>query len=424
MVTQLGVIVVNFADTMMVSAYGTDQLAAAAFVNSIFMVAMVMQMGFANGVTPLVGALYSRGDHDGVGAMMRAGIRINAFVSLAFTAVLGVLYFFLDHFGQDPEILPIARPYYLLMLASLLPSAIFNVLQQVSSGCTNTAMPMWLVISANILNIAGNYALIFGHWGMPELGLTGAGISTLSARIFGTVAIVAVYMFSRSRAKYRHGWHKTDNIAADCRTMWLTSYPIMIQMGIESFMWTFGAVVSGWFGKIQLAAYQVVNTIAQLGFMIYLGFSVAVSIRVANYAGLNNYDGMRRITKAGLHLSTLLAILSSLAFYLFFKPLLGIFTDDAAVIATALPLLLPLILYQLGDAAQLNYACAQRGTSVVNPLLWVSAISYILIGVPTLLLLAVYFDLECVGVYYSFSAALFSAAILYFLSFRRTTKKA
>ena len=114
LITQVGIIVVSFADTMMVGAYGTNELAAAAFVNSIFLVAIVMQIGFAAGMTPLIGALYSRKENNEVGVTLRGGLQINIFVSLAFTAIMASLYFFLDRFGQPEELLPLIRRYYLM----------------------------------------------------------------------------------------------------------------------------------------------------------------------------------------------------------------------------------------------------------------------------------------------------------------------
>lgn len=424
LVTQIGIIVVNFADTMMVGAYGTDELAAAAFVNSLFVIATVMQIGFASGITPIVGALYSRGEHREVGVTLRGGLQINILVSLGFTVIMGTLYFFLDRFGQPAELLPLIRSYYLIVLATLLPMAVFNCCQQTANGTTDTATPMWMILGANALNIAGNYALIYGHFGCPELGLTGAGLSTLTARYLAMTGIILFIILSRRYRPYLRGLREASGeTAAIRRRVWVTSYPVMIQSGIECFLWSFGAIVSGWFGKIQLASYQVVNTIAQLGFMTYMSFGVATSIRVANLNGLRDVKGMRRITSAGLHLNLLLATAASAVFLLFGRTLINVFTPDTAVVATALTLIPPLILYQYGDAVQLTYANALRGTSHVSPLLWISSVSYLIVGVPLLLLLAKGFEMQNLGVYYSFSGALIVASILLRTVFLSTLRR-
>lgn len=424
LITQVGIIVVSFADTMMVGAYGTDELAAAAFVNSIFMIAVVMQIGFAAGMTPLVGALYSRKENHEVGVTLRGGLQINILVSLAFTAIMGALYFFLDRFGQPEELMPLIRRYYLIVLTTLLPMAVFNCCQQTANGTTDTATPMWMILGANAVNIFGNYCLIYGHFGAPELGLAGAGLSTMIARYLAMFGIVAFFLLSRRYRPYikglRDGSPDTGTVR---RKVWITSYPVMIQSGVECFLWTFGAIVSGWFGKIQLASYQVVNTIAQLGFMTYMSFGVATSIRVANYTGLHDIAGMRRITSAGLHLNLLLATIASLIFLLAGRQLIHTFTPDPEVIATALTLIAPLILYQYGDAVQLTYANALRGTSEVKPLLWISIVSYIIVGVPLLLLLAKAIGLHNMGVYYSFSGALIVASLMLRHAFHKALRK-
>lgn len=414
LVTQIGIIVVNFADTIMVGGYGTDELAAAAFVNSLFVIATVMQIGFASGMTPIIGALFSRKERRGAGIAMRGGLQVNFIVSLCFTAVMGIIYFFLDCFGQPAEIMPLVRTYYLIVLATLLPMAVFNCCQQSANGMTDTATPMWMILCANVVNIAGNYVLIYGKLGFPELGLTGAGISTLTARYLGMTGMVLFLFFSK---RYRIYFKES----ADCtqeetgsirRQVWTTSYPIMIQSGIECFLWSFGTIVSGWFGKIQLASYQVVNTISQLGFMTYMSFGIATSIRVANFTGLRDMNGVRRITSAGLRLNMLLATIASMIFIFGGSHLISVFTPDPDVVAVAITLLPPMVLYQYADAYQLTYVNALRGTSNVKPLLWISIVSYLIVGIPLLLFLAKVISLGNLGVYYSFSGALIVASFL------------
>lgn len=423
LVTQLGIIVVNFADTMMVGRYGTDQLAAAAFVNSLFVVLTVMQIGFASGLTPLIGALFGSGKHREAGETLRGGLQMNLILSLSFTVIMGGVYFFLDCFGQKEELLPLIRSYYLIILFSLLPMAVFNTLQQTCNGITDTRTPMWFILTANVLNILGNYAFIFGRWGMPELGLVGAGLSTLFARIFAAIGI-AVYFFNRRTYRaYRDGYSQSKPSGELRMRVWLTSYPIMVQSGVECMLWAFGGIVCGWYSKIQLAAYQVVNTIAQLGFMIYLSFTTAVTILVANYTGVRDFISVRRITLSGLHLILLLSTGASLLFLLGGKTLIHFFTPDEAVIASGMGLILPLVVYQYMDGVQLTYCNAIRGTSEVKPLLWISLTTYVVVGIPLLLFFARSFPVANQGVFWCFCVALALAGVLLVRSFYRIIRR-
>ncbi|MDE6765119.1 MAG: MATE family efflux transporter [Duncaniella sp.] len=410
----MGIIVVNFADTIMVGSYGTNELAASAFVNSLFFLATIMQIGFASGMTPIIGALYSRGENRNVGVTFKCGMQVNIMVSVAFTIIMGGLYFFLDLFGQPEEIMPLVRQYYLIVLATLLPMAVFNCCQQTANGTTDTATPMWMILCANAINIAGNYIFIYGNFGMPELGLVGAGLSTMTARYISMVGILSFIFVSRRYRKYvseRNNSTSVQNYETRMK-IWRTSYPLMIQSGIECFLWSFGTIVSGWFGKLQLASYQVVNTISQLGFMTYISFGIATSIRVANYTGLRDLTGVYRITSAGLRLNLLLATIASSIFIFGGSHLISVFTPDQDVVTIALTLIPPMVLYQYADAYQLTYVNALRGTSHVKPLLWISIVSYLIVGVPFLLFLAKGLNLGNLGVYYSFSGALIVASIL------------
>lgn len=422
MATQIGIIAVAFADTAMVGAYGVNELAAAAFVNSLFMIPVVMQIGFASGITPLIGALFGRNDHEGAGRTLRAGLQVNTFLSIGLTVLMAALYFFLDKFGQPMELLPLIKEYYLIVLSTLIPMAIFNCSQQTSNAVNDTALPMWIILSANVVNILGNYVLIFGKCGFPEMGLNGAGFSTLVARCLSTIAILFVFLTTSRYRPYKKEALGASRVGHIRIIVWKTSWPVMIQSGIEVGLWSIGAIVTGWFGKIQLAAYQVINTISQLGFMIFMSFGIAVSIRSSNYTGVGDVDGVSRITLAGLHLNLVLAAAASLAFWLFGYDLIHLFSPDEKVLASASFLILPLVLYQFGDAIQLTFANGLRGTGNTKPFLWVSLIAYVLIGIPAMMWLALGMNLGNVGVYYSFSFALFSAAIILYLYFRSTLK--
>lgn len=423
LVTQLGVIIVSFADTMMVGDYGVDQLAAAAFVNSLFFIPTVMQFGFAGGLTPLIGALFTQGRDHETGRMLRAGMQSNVLTSAGLTAIMGVIYFFLDCFGQPEELLPLIRSYYLIILTSLIPMAFFNAFQQTCNGINDTALPMWMILGSNIINIIGNWLLIYGHCGCPELGLDGAGISTILARFLSAAGLALYFLHRKRYRRYMSGFHDSAPLGKLRRAVWVNSYPVMLQHGIECGLWSLGAVVSGWFGKIQLAAFQVVNTLSQLGFMTFISFGVATSIRVANYTGVKDYAGVRHATAAGLRINLVICTAVSLLFWFAGKNLIPLFTHNSEVISSGITLLLPLVIYQFMDATQLTYINAIRGTSHVKPLLWISLIAYIAIGSPAMLWLAKGLDMGNIGVYYSFDIALLFAAALAVVIYRQLVSR-
>ncbi len=414
LVGQLGMIVVGFADNIMVGRYSTEALASASFVNNLFNVAIFGCVGFTYGLTPLIGALFSQNRHGTIGETLRNGLLLNVLFSLVVTAVMGVLYLNVERMGQPAELMPLIKPYFLLYLSGLLPISLFNAFAQWSYGIKLTQMPMWIVLSANMLNIAGNWLLIYGNCGCPELGLTGAGISTLTAR-WVCPAVIRSY-----RAGFVSSRISLTKLAQVNRTSW----PVAIQSVLESGSFTVAAVMAGWIGKISLAAFQVIVITGMLGFCIYYGVGSAVAIMVSNAAGLSDRRGMRRAAFAGYHIMLALALLSSFTFILFEADLIHVFTRDPEVISLALTLIFPLVLYQLADATQINFANALRGTSHVMPMIWIAAVSYVVVGIPSTWLLAFPAGLGTYGIILSFACSLVLAAVLFLYYFIKTTRSA
>ena len=423
LVGQLGMIVVGFADNIMVGHYSTAALASASFVNNLFNVAIFCCVGFTYGLTPLAGALFGKGDRRQIGALTRVAMWLNIAYTLLVTAIMTAIYFNLDRLGQPAELLPLIRPYFILYLIGMLPVAVFNVAAQWSYAINNTAMPMWIILGANCLNVAGNYALIYGNWGMPELGLFGAGLSTLAARIVCPLTILAALMAARKFRDYREGLLHTPSRKGDARLLWRTSLPVSLQMTFESGSFTAAAVMVGWLGAVPLAAFQVAVIVGMLGFCVYYSLGSAISVKVANAAGLGSREGMRHVAWAGYHIMLALMMCASLIFVFGGRHLMAFFSNDPEVIALAASLIFPLVLYQLGDATQITFANALRGTSHVMPMLWIAFFSYIVVGIPATYVCCFPAGLGTYGVILSFSVALFLAAALFLHSFRKTTRK-
>ena len=165
--------------------------------------------------------------------------------------------------------MPLIKPYYLIMLAGMLPVMLFNVLAQWSYSINNTGLPTWIVLGANVVNVAGNYMLIYGHFGAPELGLTGAGISTLTARLLCAAAMFAVFFGTRIGAPFRHGFRRGAAESGENMLIARTGFPVSMQMTFETASFSGSAIMAGWLGAIPLAAFQIVAVSGMLGFCLY-----------------------------------------------------------------------------------------------------------------------------------------------------------
>lgn len=423
LVGQLGMIVVAFADNIMVGRYSTEALASASFVNNVFNLAMFACLGFTYGLTPLIGAMFTQERYGKIGAIIRNGILANFIFALAITLIMGALWFNLHRLGQPEELLPLIRPYYLLVLAGIIPVALFNVFAQWLFAINNTSLPMWIILAANSVNILGNYLLIYGNCGLPELGLIGAGVSTLTSRILCLVTVILIFIVSRQFRQYRDGFTQSRIDRRTLSQINRTSFPVSLQMSLESGSFTFAAVMAGWLGAVSLASFQIIVITGTLGFCIYYSLGSAVSVLVSNRAGLSDNDGMRRVAFVGYHIMLTLATISSLIFIFFEKDMILAFTEDPEVIAATMTLIVPLVLYQLGDATQINFANALRGTSNVMPMIWIAFVCYVVVGIPATYMLGFPAGLGTFGIILSFSASLFLAAGLFLYFFLKSTRK-
>ncbi len=378
-------------------------------------------MGFALGFTPLVGTLFGAGNRRKIGALTRNALAVNVIFGALLCCLMGLLYAALPHLGQPRELLPLIRPYYLLALASIATTVVFGVFSQWCYGIRNTSTPMWIILITNALNILGNWLLIYGHMGLPEMGLTGAGVSTLTAKIIGATAMAAYFFLHPDNKIYSRAFHKAPLAITDMRHITRTALPVSVQTSCEATSFSIGALMAGWIGTIQLAAFQIIVVVGTLGFTIYYSFGGAVAILVANAAGNSDTLAQRRYASAGYTILLSIMTLSCLTFILAGRHLMGIFTPDKAVIETATAMILPLVIYQLADATQINYSSALRGTSHVMPMLWIAIVSYIIIGIPATYLLAFPTGWGLFGIILSFTVSLATAALLFRYFFLRVT---
>ena len=379
---QLGIVVVGLVDNIMVGHFSTSDLAAASFVNSVFNIPILFGMGFSYGLTPLVGQFFGRGDKFRVGGLLRNSLLANFMIGLFLSVAMGIMYLNVDRMGQPEELLSLIRPYFLLQLTSLVFVMMFNSFKQFADGITDTKTSMWIMLSANLLNIIGNSLLIYGVWGLPALGLTGAGISTLASRIFMFVAFAILFFRKQSYRRYLVGYHRTTYNTGDLKVLNRMGMMVGLQMGMETALFSISGIMIGWLGTVPLAAHQVVASISTLGFMLYYGVGSAVSIRVSNFFGRGDIAGVRRATLAGTHLLGLLAISVSVFFLLVREHIGWLYTSSEDVVNLVAVLMIVLVFYQFGDSLQIIFANALRGVADVTSMAVISFIGYFVIALP------------------------------------------
>lgn len=418
---QLGIILVGFADTVMVGHYSTEGLAAASFVNNLFNLVIIFSTGFSYGLTPVIGKLAGRSEHNAIGKVLKNSLAANSLVACILVLLMTAVFFNIHRLGQPEELLPLIRPYFLVLLASLFPVLLFNAFKQFADGITDTVTPMWILLVGNVANIFGNWCLIFGKLGFPEMGLLGAGISTLFSRIQNLVIFACIFFFSSRYAGYRKGFIGGHLNMKDFRTLNRLGWPVGLQMGMETGSFSLATVMVGWLGTLPLAAHQVMLTAGQLGFMLYYGMAAAIAVRVSHFLGQGDIRNVRTAASAGFQLILMMsAVVAALIFS--FRYRLGIlFAGSEEVALLVAQLVIPFIIYQFGDGLQCAYSNALRGISDVKPVVLIAFIAYFVISLPAGYVFGFVFDWGLPGIWMSFPLGLTSAGLMFLWRFHRRT---
>ena len=418
-VGQIGNIVLGFADTIMVGHHSMVELAAASFVNTMFMLFVIFAMGFSYGLTPVVGNLYGRGETGSIGAVVRNALAANTLLAAVLLAVLTALYFSLHLLGQPGELLPLMRPYLIVNIVSLPFVCWMNTFKQFFDAIGDTRTPMCVLIGGNVMNILGNWLLIYGAGPLPELGLLGAGLSTLASRAAMAAAMALLFFTARRYAVYSRGFRAGRTDRRTFGRLNALGWPLGLQMGMETAAFSLSAILVGWIGTTALAAHQIMITVSQTFYMVYYGMAAAVAVRVSYFHGQGDLPSVRLTAGAGFRIILATACVVSVPIFMLRGHISLWFTDSAEVCALVAQTVVPLVVYQFGDGLQCTFANALRGISHVRPLMYIAFFSYFMVSLPLGWLLGIRLGLGLAGVWWAFPVCLTCAGGLYYACFRR-----
>ena len=421
--SQVGQVTVHLVDNMMVGHVGTTELAAAAFANNVFMIGMYFGMGITYGITPLVGKAFSRGKFQEVAALLKNGVFTHFAAAIVLTVVMFGIYFTLPLLNQPPEVLNLAKPYFLLLCLSYFPFMLFFSMKQFFEGIGNTKIAMQITLSANVVNVLVNYVLIFGKLGFQEMGLVGAGIGTLVSRLFMALLFVVYILKIPKNRKYFEDAHIQVFSIKKVIAILKTGIPIGFQIIVELFAFGVGAIMMGWLGEIPLAAHQVAIGLASFTYMISLGISQATTIRVSHQMGVRNYKSLKMAALASTHLVLAFMLFMGLVFIIARNYLPIMFTVDPAVITIAAGLLIIAAIFQVFDGLQVVMLSTLRGMADVKLPMFIAFFAYLLIGIPTSYILTFVLNFGPQGIWYGYLVGLSTAGILFYFRFKYVFRK-
>ena len=424
MLTQLGASLVGLFDSIMVGRYATVDLAAVSFSNALFFTVMVFAMGALMGLTPLVGLIVGahqsateKGKLEGVSDLFQNGMLFTVILSVLTLVLLGGCIPFLHCFGQDPEVIEVARPYYILIVISIVPFLFFTFFKQFLEGLGNTSVAMVITLVMNGLNIFLNWLFIYGHWGCPELGATGAGIGSLVSRVGMPICFFLAMYWRKEWKGYLMSMRWKRFSMPTIKKLTNIGFPIGVQTLMETIAFTAAFVFIGWISKEALAAHQIANQICDMTFMVILGIGSATTIRVSHQLGANNLHGVRMASNASIHLVLCINAIGAILMIGLRNQIPMLFTEDSEVIAIASQLIVLAGVLQLADGLQVVAASMLRGITDVKVPMIIALVSYTIVCISVGLFLAFPMGMGAVGIWIGFVVGLSLAAICLHIRF-------
>lgn len=413
MFSQMGHVVVQITDSMMLGHYDTTALAASTFGSSVFVIGLVVCIGFSFAMTPLVGAAAGARDVKAAARWFRAGSVANLVIGLAIAAIMLSLYPFLDRMGQSPEVVAQAKPFYLLIVMSIVPLAVFQSYKQFAEGLGNTRIALLITIQELILNIGLNAVLIYGLFGFPELGIVGSGTASFIARLSMPVAYIFIFRKLDFFKPWREPIREATLRMVDLKRYVSLGLPMAGQFLLEVGAFAGGGILVGWLGKNPQAAHQIAMGVASFTFMGASGIAAAATIRVSQFFGAGNRSEMRKAGIAAGHIVLAYMSLMAIGLVLFRKFIPLLYTKDLPVIAIASGLLFMAALFQLFDGLQVVMLACLRGlTDARMPTLY-AFIAYVVITLPMSYVCGFKLGMREYGIWTGFIVGLIVASLLF-----------
>ena len=427
--TQLGQILTQFADNLMVGRYGGDDpmpLAAVSFGGAVFFILFIASIGIALGMTPLIGELYAQGDRERSSHLLQNGILFYGALGIAMTAFQYAIIPLMYHLGQPVEVVDAAIPYYKMLVWSMPFVMLFFAFKQFLEGVGNTKVEMVVTIIANLANVGFNWVFIYGRYGLPEMGAVGAGLGTLLSRIIAPILMIGYFYARREYRDYLERFALRNYSWREVGQLTRMGLPIALQMFLESSAFAGTGIMMGWFGdgaKTAISANQIATTIANCAFMIVMSIGAATTIRVSHCYGARNLGEMTMAAKASYHLVLAWNAFAAAVFLSLRHVIPTLFTTNAEVIGIASQLLAFAALYQLSDGIQNVSVGILRGIQDVRIIMPIALISYWLLNLPVGYLVGFTLGMGPAGLYIGFTFGLSTAALLMILRIRRSIRR-
>jgi MATE family multidrug resistance protein len=387
-------------DLVMLGRVGKQAIAAAALGNTVFFFTWLVGMGPAAAVAPMIAHIMGARpwDRAGVRAVVRMGLWAVWLLWVPLGLVLLATGPILLALGQLPKLAHLAALFTTPLSVGLFFVLGFQVLRNYTTALGQPNASLIVMILAVFFNAAADYALIFGHFGFPRLEVLGSGIATAAAQGFSFVAMLIVIRFTPKIRQYRAFRRFVRADWPKLTEAFRLGMPIGVTMIFEAGLFNCSMLVMGTFGTDFVAANQVALNVPSITFMVPLGVAMAATVRVGLFAGAGDWEGARRAGYTAMAISAGFMALCGVVIALFPKAIAQLYfgagSGNAQVVSLTVTFLYVAAAFQVFDALQVVAALALRGLKDSRVPMWLAGASYWLVGAPTSLVLAFWFDLR------------------------------
>lgn len=399
---ELGWMAMGIVDTMVVGRVSAEAMGAVSLGSIVFYTAGVFASGLLLGLDTLVSQAFGAGDRDDCRHSFINGI----WLALSLAAPVMVLVWasipLLARLGIDPAVLSQTRPYLRAIDWSTLPLLLFVCCRRYLQALNIVRPIMITLLTANLINFAGNWVLVFGNLDAPRMGAEGAGWATCMSRVYMMLILGAV-VWRRDRALLHIPW-KPDLRRA--RKLLTLGFPAALQIVLELGVFATVTVLIGRLSAVALAGNQIALTTVSTTYMMPLGVSSAAAVRVGQAIGRGDPAGAARSGWAALGMGA--TMMSAAAVALLWVPHLiaRLFTPDLEVIAAGVVLLRVAAFFQLFDGFQVVATGALRGAGDTRTPMLCHFAGYWAIGLPLGAILCFHYGLGAPGLWMGLSAGL------------------
>jgi MATE family multidrug resistance protein len=365
---------------LMMGRVGALELAALGLGGSFMIFVFLVCLGIMMSLSPTIAQHFGAGRDQQIKESFQQGLWLALLTGVGAFLLLRQMDYLMLWIGIDASVVPLVQRYLALAAWSMPATCLYMALRFLCEA-TGHSKPMLIINIATLpVVVAGNWALIFGHLGMPAMGVEGAAANLILVMSLNALGMLLYVVMSR-RYRARELWRSFSRPDAGLIALLKLGIPIAGTLILDTSFFTAIALMMGKIGHVWLAAHQVAINYATVAFMIPVSLSSATMARVGQAIGQNNPWLARARGVLGISCALLLVVPSILIIFIFPEWVAGLYTDDAEVIMAAVPLLFAAAFLQIFDATYITAQGALRGFKDVNGPLMIS-FSFWAVGLP------------------------------------------